>query len=390
MPRENDRFILHDSIGFEHGESREFTIAKEFLESRSGDSVPLKERVHVIWLCVKIPYATNSSTLLFEEGDKALLKLAARNSVPTVVVFTQFDVLVASFLQHPDTTWDSASRQAETAFQTLCPEPFRQICKELQVPAQYQRMSGLAGENPDSKALAQLIEKSQSVGDMNLEGAVYLMYTMAQRANIEGKLKASLEVGMNQYWQYVVASAEVINWTLDKCLNALHQEIVTSWNIHDPKQLLRGAQFFERIKALVQYVTPEVEKAKSMFADIDSIQRWIGLVVPAAAFAGPASVAVALSGTFVHWIAKVYQNMCVLVPIVVGDCDEISRPETLRCFMAYIVDLTLVLDHAFGMVHLKPTPIALDENMLDIALQEYRDRFMGEVHYEIRCYASQG
>jgi hypothetical protein len=50
MPQENNRFILHDSVGFEHGESREFTIAKEFLESRSGDSVPLEERVHVIWL----------------------------------------------------------------------------------------------------------------------------------------------------------------------------------------------------------------------------------------------------------------------------------------------------------------------------------------------------
>jgi hypothetical protein len=85
----------------------------------------------------------------------------------------------------------------------------------------------------------------------------------------------------SEYWQYVVASTEVINWTLDKCLDTLHQEIVTSWNIHDPKevrkliwvavllslhvvQLLRSAQFFERIKALVQYVTPEVEKAKSM------------------------------------------------------------------------------------------------------------------------------
>jgi hypothetical protein len=53
--------------------------------------------------------------------------------------------------------------------------------------------SGLNGDKPDSKALAQLIEKSQSIGDRNLEGAVYIMYTMAQRANIKGKLKVSLE-----------------------------------------------------------------------------------------------------------------------------------------------------------------------------------------------------
>lgn len=124
-------------------------------------------------------------------------------------------------------------------------------------------------------------------------------------------------------------------------------------------------------------------------ADVDLIQHWIGLLPVAATVVGPASVAVALSGKFVNWIAKVYRDMCVLVPIVVGDCDEISRPDTLRCFMAYIVDLTLVLDHAFGMVHLKPMPRALDENMLDIAVREYRDRFMGEVHYEIRRYVSQ-
>jgi hypothetical protein len=58
-PPENDRFILHDSIGFEHGASEEFNIAKDFLESRSGDKLALEERVHVIW-CVVVSWMTAS------------------------------------------------------------------------------------------------------------------------------------------------------------------------------------------------------------------------------------------------------------------------------------------------------------------------------------------
>jgi hypothetical protein len=57
--------------------------------------------------------------------------------------------------------------------------------------------------------------------------------------------------------------------------------------------------------------------------------------------------------------------------------------------MAYIFDLTLVLEQAFGLVHLKPAPVALDRDMLDVAVQGCRNSFMGEVHHEIRCYASE-
>jgi hypothetical protein len=59
--------------------------------------------------------------------------------------------------------------------------------------------------------------------------------------------------------------------------------------------------------------------------------------------------------------------------------------------MAYIIDLTLVLEQAFGLVHLKPAPVALDRNKLDMAVQGYRNfpGHMGEVHHEIRCHASE-
>jgi hypothetical protein len=82
-----------------------------------------------------------------------------------------------------------------------------------------------------------------------------------------------------------------MNCTIAECLGTLHQEIVTSWNIYYPNEAsnlslflmteyrtaslgiylfhsvglpVSKSQFSEQIKTLVQYVTPEVEQAKSM------------------------------------------------------------------------------------------------------------------------------
>ena len=45
---ENSRFVLHDSMGFEPGETKNLDSVKNFLQSR-GDGVDLKDRVHAVW-----------------------------------------------------------------------------------------------------------------------------------------------------------------------------------------------------------------------------------------------------------------------------------------------------------------------------------------------------
>jgi hypothetical protein len=66
---------------------------------------------------------------------------------------------------------------------------------------------------------------------------------------------------------------------LELCLNTLHFEMTSSWNIYDPNeasdffltsstfnevfQLLRGKEFMERIWKLAQLVTPSAAEAKS-------------------------------------------------------------------------------------------------------------------------------
>ena len=46
--KDNDRFILHDSEGFEPGDDSKFNTVKNFIKDRS-EKPDLRERLHAIW-----------------------------------------------------------------------------------------------------------------------------------------------------------------------------------------------------------------------------------------------------------------------------------------------------------------------------------------------------
>ncbi|KAF8132783.1 hypothetical protein EV363DRAFT_1583172 [Boletus edulis] len=86
--RSNDKFIFHDSQGFEAGRKDEFVRMKKFIADRAN-TTQLKKRLHAIWYCIpmdKIDRAIQrSEEMFFEECDP--------NNVPVVVLFTKFDAL---------------------------------------------------------------------------------------------------------------------------------------------------------------------------------------------------------------------------------------------------------------------------------------------------------
>jgi hypothetical protein len=49
ISKKNSFFVLHDSQGFEHNEIDNLDKVKKFIQSRSGEAIPLKDRVHAIW-----------------------------------------------------------------------------------------------------------------------------------------------------------------------------------------------------------------------------------------------------------------------------------------------------------------------------------------------------
>ncbi|KAG1892894.1 uncharacterized protein F5891DRAFT_1282272 [Suillus fuscotomentosus] len=66
---ENDRFVLHDSKGFEPGEVENLTIVRKFIERRRN-MPDLKDQLHAVWLCFQIPHAGGR---LLETGTEDFL-----------------------------------------------------------------------------------------------------------------------------------------------------------------------------------------------------------------------------------------------------------------------------------------------------------------------------
>jgi len=46
---ENPFFVLHDSKGFEPGDTMTFDIVSSFIKRRRDESLPLKDRLHAVW-----------------------------------------------------------------------------------------------------------------------------------------------------------------------------------------------------------------------------------------------------------------------------------------------------------------------------------------------------
>ena len=46
---ENEFFVLHDSKGFEPGDTKTFDTVRKFIEERSNENVLLDKRLHAVW-----------------------------------------------------------------------------------------------------------------------------------------------------------------------------------------------------------------------------------------------------------------------------------------------------------------------------------------------------
>jgi hypothetical protein len=49
MSSENNYFILHDSKGFEAGNTQTFNDVDRFIRQRCDSNLPLKDQLHAMW-----------------------------------------------------------------------------------------------------------------------------------------------------------------------------------------------------------------------------------------------------------------------------------------------------------------------------------------------------
>jgi len=194
---ENPCFVLHDSMGFEPGDTENYDLTVKFLEDRTEKSKPLMDRLHVIWLCIQIPTADGR---VFETGDEQFLAAASAYAVPVIIVFTQFDKLCGSiFRRLPPKERNNAicEERAEEKFKEICLkeiEPFfardQRLC--------YARTSGLTEgvhAKPDRKSLDDLIQSTQRLVEDCFPGDTGLVSAMAQRASVKTKIDGAFGIG---------------------------------------------------------------------------------------------------------------------------------------------------------------------------------------------------
>lgn len=90
----NDRFILHDSQGFEPAESDNHKVVKAFIHGRKRKE-NIRDQLHAVWLCFQVPIPTHGERPLEEHAEMFLRE--AKNilgDIPIVVVFTKYDRLL--------------------------------------------------------------------------------------------------------------------------------------------------------------------------------------------------------------------------------------------------------------------------------------------------------
>ncbi|KAJ7234538.1 hypothetical protein C8J57DRAFT_1479902 [Mycena rebaudengoi] len=317
---------------------QEFETAKEFFESR-GKKLPLKERVHAIWLCIKVPHA---GSRVLEEGDTEFLKLAAAAAkVPVVAVFTQFDILYSRMER---ALTDEEMKLPADQFSGYAHKELRRSSRQyvylnFKIWTQLHDMRELpiglgTNSSPDHHALAELIrttlhllgETSCFAGKilMNVKNAhnretVSITSAIAQRGSAQAK--GSINTGFSGF-------------KLEKCLNTVHIDIVTAWNFGDPNKLLRSTAFVEKMRTITQVVVPREDEANDWFGTVKGVMSAAGTAGTIHPIAFPIVAGIGLSGIFINWLATVYKR----------------TPETLRLFMGYLVGLTLVLDQLFVIV----------------------------------------
>ncbi|KAF7333933.1 G domain-containing protein [Mycena sanguinolenta] len=383
-------------MDFEPGNTEEFERAKEFFKSR-GQKVPLKGRVHAIWLCIKVPHA---GSRVFETGDEEFLNLAAGAkdiAVPVVVVFTQFDVLYGRMEMMltdeetrlpPDQVERLCSQRAEDEFKKICLPPMR----TMDPMPRHARTSGLGPKGrPDGRALADLItttldllgagETSGFIGKIltntqNRE-TVWITSAIAQRGSAQANISGSIKIGMKKYWRGIASSTRFPGFKLQNCLNTLHIDIVTSWNFNNPNKLLRCDEFLQKMQTVTQLVVPREDETKDWlcvaFTETSSPLR--APPVPSIQLPSPSLQVSDFPGCSSNGWPQFIKRT--------------SSPETLRLFMGYIVDLTLVLDQLFVIVLALRPPNLLTQTEIDAAVDKYTSGAVNTVHTEIREYCNE-
>ncbi|KAH9041168.1 hypothetical protein EDB84DRAFT_1474613 [Lactarius hengduanensis] len=314
-PGDNRYLIVHEHSGFESGDAQSLQTIRDFISYRTEADRSASERLHAIWICVPISDAIEGG---LGNGVKAILGM---KKVPVLIVFTKFDLLV-SRVQFDITRGDIQTHEhpgvrAHAMYENLCDSLFHRDPKDVpavifsEKPAYRYLIGELTSTThaiikADSHHFAGGPTSSQVRQRLPITPAL-LAWSIAQRVSHDVIIQASIEVGRSRYWRGLGSSTDFTDQTLASCVNVIHEDIISVWNFDDGERYLSSRDFTARMSHLV--------------GDL----------------AGPPAISPVLdsNGTattpMAQWVNGPYQN----------------NNRNIRCIMAYIVDLTVILHGLF-------------------------------------------
>ncbi|KAH9942684.1 hypothetical protein B0H21DRAFT_710250 [Amylocystis lapponica] len=366
----NPRFVLHDSNGYEPGETKHIDILQTFIEKRSI-AADENQRLHAIWLCISIPLAGGR---VLERGDEKLFKIK-RNNVPIIIVFTKYDELIRKFefaIQKTRDTMNNAElsklqEDAKHMYQESCIEPLKAGLKHVppivnvsvspgyedtlpmlvEVTLEQMRSGVRVSSNKITKIVGRILSRPSHGHDESEQELHYpeLMLATAQGVDLESKISASIDVGRKKYWRELWYGTVFNGKTMLVCLDTLHKDIVLVWNFSNAQK-----RFFRE----------DVMKVAGPAAEFIPHATAIGLSVAAAIF-------------LANFLYGVYK----------------STHPTVSCLMAYIVDLTIVMRRLFQLSRAAKSS-TLNPESVDEVLKEFdASAEKIEVHDAIREFVAQ-
>ncbi|KAI6141036.1 hypothetical protein BKA82DRAFT_4206042, partial [Pisolithus tinctorius] len=112
--KSNQRFVFHDSHGFEAGSEGEFDMMKEFVMDRAK-TTKLDKRIHAIWFCIPL----NDSHRMVTAAEKKFFDECDTGHgvyIPVIVLLTKTDTLALdAFLELIDDGLDEGDAVERTA-----------------------------------------------------------------------------------------------------------------------------------------------------------------------------------------------------------------------------------------------------------------------------------
>ncbi|KAI6152672.1 P-loop containing nucleoside triphosphate hydrolase protein [Pisolithus tinctorius] len=366
ISQENNRFILHDSRGFEPAEGSNYDVVKSFIEERKR-MPDVKDQLHAVWLCFQVPILKYGERLL-EDGVEAFLREAneALGNIPTIVVFTKYDRLV-SFVRKKKSADPEA--EAKRYLQTYCIEPIQDFTGGTNISH-----VATSSKHRCERGLEELINLTQEKVSKNFASPgnavspVHLAAVGAQRMLPTLKVELSIEVGKQRYWRALASSANFQGYTMLNCLRVIHTDIVLVWNFYDLDDYLNSSEFLNLMMSMVETVDAATRPTAEP-APLGRSDTFASNPIPLLTLA-PVVLPFAACVILVTWAYETYQRL----------------QRAHQKFMAYIVDLTHVLEILF-LHTAEAKGKKLTRRAIKLAFKAYYESsWRRNVHTDIRLF----